>query len=427
MIKVGIIGGSGLDNPKILQNAREIEVETKYGKPSSPLTNGKIGDVDVVLLARHGRKHQYSPTQVPNKANIWALKEQGCTHILATTACGSLREEIGRGDFVVLDQFIDFTKHRESSFYYDFSEGIKHQAMAEPFDEKLREILIESGEELGLNMHKNGCVVTIEGPRFSTRAESRMFRTLGADVVNMSIAPEAVLANEAGIPYSVVAMSTDYDCWKIEEEPVTWNEILKVFEQNADNVKRLLMKSILKISALQSESIKSKIRTVPNFPKQGIMFRDITTLLNDKDGFKEVIKAFSSRYKDMKIDKIAGIESRGFILGGALAHELGVGFVLMRKPGKLPYMTESEEYELEYGTDKLEIHVDAIKQGENVLIIDDLLATGGTALAACNLVKKLGGNVVECGFVVDLPDLGGKRKLERNGFGVFNLCGFEGD
>ncbi len=247
MVKVGIIGGSGLDDPKILKDAKEITVTTVYGSPASPLTIGKIEGVDVVLLARHGRKHQYSPTHVPNLANIQALKDQGVTHIIATTACGSLREEIGRGDFVILDQFIDFTKHRKNSFHEDFSQGMFHQAMADPFDEKLRKALILSGNKLGFMVHEKGTVVTIEGPRFSTRAESHMFRLWGADVINMSTAPECALANEAKIPYAAVAMSTDYDCWKTDEKPVTWEDVLKVFEQNVDKVKKLLVNIVTRV------------------------------------------------------------------------------------------------------------------------------------------------------------------------------------
>ncbi|MDO8741344.1 MAG: S-methyl-5'-thioadenosine phosphorylase [Candidatus Woesearchaeota archaeon] len=250
MVKIGIIGGSGLDDPKILKDAKEIEVITPYGEPSSLLTIGTIDGVDIVLLARHGRQHTIPPTQVNFRANIHALKEQGCTHILATTACGSLREEINRGDFVILDQFIDFTRHRKITFYEEFEAGIenaKHTSMADPFSEELREKLIETGRELGLKIHEKGTVVTIEGPRFSTRAESNMFRIWGADVINMSVAPEAILANEAGIPYAVVAMSTDYDCWKTDEAPVEWHEILKVFEKNVENVKKLLLKTIPKI------------------------------------------------------------------------------------------------------------------------------------------------------------------------------------
>ncbi|MBN2111931.1 S-methyl-5'-thioadenosine phosphorylase [Candidatus Woesearchaeota archaeon] len=247
-VKVGIIGGSGLDNPEIIHNAKDIEASTPYGKPSSSLKTGKINGIDVVLIARHGREHTLPPTKVNYRANIHALKEAGCTHIIATTACGSLREEIGRGDFVVLDQFIDFTRHRSITFHEEFEPGkMVHTPMAEPFSKKIRDALIKTCEEMGLKHHAKGTVVTIEGPRFSTKAESKMFRMWGADVINMSIAPEATLANEAGIPYAAVAMSTDYDCWKDDEEPVTWEAVLDIFMQNVEKVTKLLVNTIPKV------------------------------------------------------------------------------------------------------------------------------------------------------------------------------------
>ena len=248
MVKIGIIGGSGLDNPDILKDAKDINVKTPYGKPTSPLKTGKINNVEVILLARHGREHTIPPTQVNYRANIQALKDQGCTHILATTACGSLRAEIDRGDLVILDQFIDFTRLRKVSFFEEFKPGeMKHTPMADPYNEDLRKILIETAKELKIRHHEKGCVVTIEGPRFSTRGESNMFRIWGADVINMSIAPETALANEAGVPYAAVAMSTDYDCWKTDEAPVTWEEILEVFGKNVGNVINLLTNAISKI------------------------------------------------------------------------------------------------------------------------------------------------------------------------------------
>ncbi|OQY59881.1 MAG: methylthioadenosine phosphorylase [Desulfobacteraceae bacterium 4572_88] len=246
-MKVGIIGGSGLDDPQILQDAKEISADTPYGKPSSVLTEGNINGVNTVLLTRHGKRHELSPTQVNYRANIHALKDQGVTHILATTACGSLREDIDRGDFVILDQFIDFTKFRKNTFHESFENGIEHPTVADPFDVKLRQVLYETSVELGFRTHEQGTVVTIEGPRFSTRAESKMFRIWGADVINMSVATEAILANEAGIPYGVVAMSTDYDCWKADEEIVSWQEILAVFERNAEKVTQLLIHAVSKI------------------------------------------------------------------------------------------------------------------------------------------------------------------------------------
>lgn len=250
MVKIGIIGGSGLDDPDILKDAKEVEVDTPYGKPSSSLKSGRIGDADVILLARHGREHTIPPTQVNFRANIHALKEAGCTHILATTACGSLRKDIRRGDFVMLDQFIDFTRLRKVSFYDEFpggGENARHTPMADPFNEDLRKIFIETCKDLNIPVHEKGTVITIEGSRFSTRAESRMFRQWGADVINMSIAPEAILANEADVPYAAVAMSTDYDCLFDDVPPVTWEEILKVFGANVDKVTKLLTASIPKI------------------------------------------------------------------------------------------------------------------------------------------------------------------------------------
>lgn len=173
--------------------------------------------------------------------------------------------------------------------------------------------------------------------------------------------------------------------------------------------------------------IKSRIRTVPHYPKQGVMFRDITTLLKDPVGFRVTINEFVNRYTGMKIDKIAGIESRGFIIGAALAFQLGVGFVPIRKKGKLPAETVGHDYQLEYGTDRIEMHVDAVSDGDKVLLVDDLIATGGTAEAACKLIETMGGNVLECCFVIDLPDLGGRKRLEKHGQKVFALCEFEGD
>jgi 5'-methylthioadenosine phosphorylase len=425
-MKIGIIGGSGLDNPEIIKDYKEIEVETPFGKPSSLLTVGKLNGIDVVIISRHGKKHEIPPTQVNNRANIFALKEQGCKKIISTTAVGSLREEIKRGDFVILDQFIDFTKQRKLSFFEKFEFGAIHTPMAKPFSEDLREKIIQSCKELNFTHHKKGTVITIEGPRFSTIAESNMFKLLGADVINMSTSPECILANEAELEYATIAMSTDYDCWKQNETPVTWEEIVKVFENNSERVKQLIVKTIGKFSEEEKiKIIKNKIRTIPDFPKPGIMFRDITTLLKDPEGMKKTIEIFYERYKDKKIDVVVGIESRGFIIGGILACRLNSGFVPIRKKGKLPAEKETEEYMLEYGTDSIEIHRDAIKPGQKVLLIDDLIATGGTAEAACKLIERLGGEIIEVASIVDLPDLKGKEKLKR--YPVFSIVKFEGE
>ena len=173
--------------------------------------------------------------------------------------------------------------------------------------------------------------------------------------------------------------------------------------------------------------IKEKIRSIPDWPKKGIMYRDITTLIGDAEGLQELTRIMVGRYKGMKIDKIAGIEARGFITGAILAKELGLGFVPIRKKGKLPAETLAEEYELEYGKNSIEIHTDAISHGEKVLLVDDLIATGGTALAAVNLLKKLGADIVECSFIIDLPDIGGRKKLENAGQKVFAIVEFDGE
>lgn len=173
--------------------------------------------------------------------------------------------------------------------------------------------------------------------------------------------------------------------------------------------------------------IKSRIRTIPHYPKPNIMFRDITSLLKDPIGLRITIDELVRRYADMEIDKVMGIEARGFIVGAPLAYALGKGFVPIRKKGKLPAETIGHDYELEYGTDRIEIHTDAITPGERVLLVDDLIATGGTAEAATRLIEKIGGKIVECCFVIDLPDIGGRKRLEKKGYSVFALCNFEGD
>jgi len=190
------------------------------------------------------------PSKVPYRANLWALKEIGCTHILATTACGSLRDEIKSKDLVFIDQFIDFTKHRNLTIYED---EVVHTPMADPICSNLRKILSETADEMDIPYHNQGTMITIEGPRFSTRAESKMFRTIGADVINMSTVPEVILARELKICYASIAMATDYDSWKDSEEGVTYDMVMKVMEHNAENVKKLLLEVIPKIDFKECE------------------------------------------------------------------------------------------------------------------------------------------------------------------------------
>ena len=242
MPRIGIIGGSGLEKLNLFSDLNEIAVPTRYGDPCTPFITGTTGNCEVFILSRHGRDHSITPGRVNNRANIDAFMQLGCDAIITTTACGSLREDIHRGDLVIADQFIDFTRHRTATFIDHFKDGrVVHPSMADPFSDSLRRRLIAGCRDLQLPHHTRGTIITIEGPRFSTRAESRMFRALGADVINMSIAPEAALANEAGIPYATVALVTDYDVWKHDEEPVSVELVFSAFRENVPRVTGLLM------------------------------------------------------------------------------------------------------------------------------------------------------------------------------------------
>lgn len=246
MVKIGMIGGSGFDDPDFLKDVNAIKRGTPFGSLSHDLIIGKAGDTEVVIMLRHGKGHRILPSAINFRANIWAMKEIGVTHIIATSACGSLREEIEPGHLVFPDQFIDRTRLRKSTFHE--GDQVVHISMADPFCEKLRRILIETAADQGIPHHPTGTVVTIEGPRFSTRAESRMFRMWGGDIINMSTVPEAVLAREAGICYAVAAMSTDYDSWHQSEEPVTWEMIATTMNKNVQNVKNIFFHALPRIT-----------------------------------------------------------------------------------------------------------------------------------------------------------------------------------
>jgi len=254
MVRVGIIGGTGLDDPRLISETKKINIRTRYGKPSSEITTGKIRGVEVAILARHGKGHTIWPTLVNFRANIAALKKLKCTHILATTACGSLRAKIKPGDLAIPNQFIDFTKHRNPTFHNLRREGdVLHLSIPDPFCGYLSGLLKRTATRLDLKCHNDVTVVTIEGPRLSTRAESHMFRSWGADIINMSTVPEVILAREAKFCYSVIAMSTDYDSWKEDDDPVTWDMIKTRMKENAANVKKLLLEVIPEIEEVDCE------------------------------------------------------------------------------------------------------------------------------------------------------------------------------
>ena len=249
-MKIGIIGGSGLDDPDIIQDLQTQTRVTRYG--DTVIKTGRLSGADVFFVPRHGTHHQFSPTHINYRDNIQTLRDLKVSYIIATNACGSLKEEIKRSDFIIPNQFIDFTRHRINTFHDDFSQGMFHQVMAEPFDKSLSELLYSIISELGFRVHKDKTLVTIEGPRFSTRAESKMYIAWGADIINMTVATEAALAKEAGIPYAVIAMSTDYDCWKEDEDMPVWQDILAIFNKNVDNVKKILLETIHRLERVSN-------------------------------------------------------------------------------------------------------------------------------------------------------------------------------
>jgi len=259
-MKIGIIGGSGLERPDILKHELQITRGNKWGRLQSPSRWGIISDTEVIIISRHGPDHSFSPSEVDYRVNINHLKKEGCTHIIATSACGSLCQVIRPQHFVIPTQFIDFTKRRINTFYESFNHGAMHASLADPFDQTLRLDLLRACKEVGVFVHDFATVATIEGPRFSTRAESLMFKNLGCDIINMTTATEAALAMEAGIPYAVVCMSTDYDSWKDDEPPVDWEMITAAMNKNAANVLNVICRTIELMEARNAELESNIIR-----------------------------------------------------------------------------------------------------------------------------------------------------------------------
>jgi 5'-methylthioadenosine phosphorylase len=246
VVKVGVIGGSGLYEIEDIRKLREVRVRTPFGAPSDTFMTGEIAGVPCVFLPRHGRGHRLLPTEIPFRANLWALKSLGVTHVISLSAVGSLREEIVPGHFVVVDQFFDRTRLRPSTF---FGGGIvAHVVFADPVCNPLGAMLADAGDKLRVRVHRGGTYVCMEGPAFSTRAESHFYRSIGAAVIGMTNLQEAKLAREAEIHYSTVAMSTDYDCWHPHHEDVTVDAVLKVMAENVGNAKALVKAAIPRVS-----------------------------------------------------------------------------------------------------------------------------------------------------------------------------------
>lgn len=249
---LGIIGGSGVYDIDGLESARWQRVESPWGMPSDELLFGTLSGVDMVFLPRHGRGHVHSPTSIDYRANIDALKRAGVTDVISVSACGSFREELSPGTFVIVDQFIDRTHARQKSF---FGPGfVAHVSMAHPIDPKLADALYDAAQEEGIASAKGGTYLAMEGPQFSTLAESNLYRSWGCSVIGMTAMPEAKLAREAELPYALVAMVTDYDCWHEEHEHVTVDQVIRVLTANAENARRLVKRVAPKLGPERTPS-----------------------------------------------------------------------------------------------------------------------------------------------------------------------------
>ena len=238
---VGVIGGSGLYDIEGLTNLEEVELETPFGSPSDAYITGELEGVKMVFLPRHGRGHRISPTEINSRANLWGMKKLGVSRIISVSAVGSMKEEIPPGDFVLVDQFFDRTRHRPDTFF----EGgvVAHVMFAEPICSAVRAILLEAAQGLEVKVHDGGTYLNMEGPQFSTRAESLIYRTWGVDVIGMTNLQEARLAREAEIGYATVAMSTDYDCWHTDHDDVSVATVVETMKKNVDHAKELIRRA----------------------------------------------------------------------------------------------------------------------------------------------------------------------------------------
>jgi 5'-methylthioadenosine phosphorylase len=236
---LGIIGGSGLYELEGLSSVEELRVETPFGEPSDAVIRGKLGPVTLLFLPRHGRGHRYAPHRINYRANIFALKQLGAQQLLSVSAVGSLKETIHPGDFVLVDQFIDRTRGRRATFFDDF-DMVAHVGFGDPVDRALLQAAYTAAEQVGVPLHLGGCYVCMEGPQFSSRAESQLYRSWGAAVIGMTNLPEAKLAREAELPYVSLAMVTDYDCWHQTEEAVSVEAVIRVLQQNVQRAREVV-------------------------------------------------------------------------------------------------------------------------------------------------------------------------------------------
>lgn len=260
---LGILGGSGLYDIDGIKDRREETVDTPWGSPSDALLRGRIGEVELVFLPRHGRGHTIPPSAVNYRANIDALKRAGCTDVLSVSACGSLQEQYAPGDFLMADQFIDRTFAREKTF---FGTGcVAHVSMAHPICERLSGLAGDAAESVGATVHRGGTYIAMEGPQFSSLAESKLYRQWGCDVIGMTNMPEAKLAREAELPYATIAMVTDYDCWREETEAVSVTNVLEVLQTNSARAKRAIGKLAETLSGMPRTPSPQGIETELDF------------------------------------------------------------------------------------------------------------------------------------------------------------------
>ncbi len=255
--EIAVIGGTGVYDPEIIEDAKEVKVYTPFGAPSDLVTLGTYEGRKVAFIPRHGRGHQIPPHRINYRANIWALKELGVKQIVASSACGSLRKDYEPGDFVITDQFIDRTRGRPDTFY----EGgqLCHISSADPICPRLHDFFVNHARKLELKVHPTGTYVCVQGPRFSTRAESRLFRQWGVDIIGMTLYPECVLSREAEICYVSAAIVTDYDVWA--EKPVSTQEVIETMQENSANFKRLIMEALPEIPEERACSCGEALKT----------------------------------------------------------------------------------------------------------------------------------------------------------------------
>jgi len=264
--KIGVIGGSGLYDIEGMTGIEEVDIKTPFGKPSDTIVVGRLEGVGVAFLPRHGRGHRIPPTDVPMRANIYALKSLGVEHIIAVNAVGSFKEEVKPGDLLIPDQLIDRTRGRVNTFFQESI--VAHIQFADPFCPVLSEIVYQAAEEVGAPVHRGGTYVAMEGPAFSTRAESRLYRSWGADVIGMTALPEAKLAREAEICYAIIAGVTDYDSWQEKSEPLLIEVLIRTLQQNVDAIKKIIKLAVNRIPEKRACACATALETAIVTPSQ---------------------------------------------------------------------------------------------------------------------------------------------------------------